>query len=550
MGQDVRSKEEAKRAFDLSGRLAREDRLGVEGAYYEVIGDWAKAIEKYQALWTAFPDNIAYGLKLIHQVMRGGKLNEARSVLAQMRALPPPANGDPRVNMVAGLLAQRLGNFSDALTEASGCVDKAIARKANNLVAAGRVLQGIAARHLGKPDDAQRYYADAKQIYERLGDPGGLADATLAEALLLIDRDHMDDAERQLNTASEIMTRIGYQRVAAELRIARSTLALRQGRLATARAEAEAAVASAREIHLPSDTARGLNELGSVLRLQGEYGRARASFDEAAGLARDIGEQPLFTSAVNGRAGIDLAEGRVGDARQHLEEILPIDRQIGDPAELARRLENLSGALAMQRHHDAARRLLVEECAIHESLASPNALGACRLRLAALSLDEGRTADARAMVEHVAAKLDATALSPIDLTRLATIHLSAGERAKAASAINAARRVLEIRAPSPEETIAVAIAAARIDAASGRRAEADRRLNEARGDAEHRGLLPLALEARLTLAELGGGRAAAASIEADAQHAGLAAVANRAHALSAGGATPRGADRARASLSK
>jgi len=178
------------------------------------------------------------------------------------------------------------------------------------------------------------------------------------------------------------------------------------------------------------------------------------------------------------------------------------------------------------------------------------ALGACRLRLAALSIDEGRAVDARAMVEQVAAKLDATSLSPIDLARLATIHLSTGDRAKAASTIDAARRVLAIRAPTPEEAIAVAIAAARVDAASGRRGEAARLLNEARGDAERRGLLPLALEARLAMAEFGSGRAAAASVEADAQHAGLAVVANRAHALSAGGAMMRGADRAGASSSK
>jgi tetratricopeptide (TPR) repeat protein len=550
MGQDVRSKEEAKRAFELSGRLAREDQLAVEGAYYEVSADWAKAVEKYQALWNFFPDNIAYGLKLIYQLMIGGKLDEARRVLAQMRALPPPANSDPRINLVAALLAERLGNLSDALTEASGCADKATARKANNLVAAGRLQQGIAARRLGKPDAARRYLAEAKQIYERLGDPGGLADATHMDALVLIDRDQLDEAERLLNTAFEIVTRIGYQRLAGELRFARSRLAQRQGHLATARAEAEDGIASAREADVRSDTARGLNELGSVLRLQGEYGGARASFNEAARLARDIGEKALFTAAVNGLAGIDLAEGRVGDARQRLEEILPIDRPIGDPAALALRLANLSGALAMQGRPDAARRLVSEECAIHESRGASTALGACRLRLAALSIDEGRAVDARAMVEQVAAKLDATSLSPIDLARLATIHLSTGDRAKAASTIDAARRVLAIRAPTPEEAIAVAIAAARIDAASGRRGEAARLLNEARGDAERRGLLPLALEARLAMAEFGSGRAAAASVEADAQHAGLAVVANRAHALSAGGAMMRGADRAGASSSK
>ena len=52
-------------AFELSTRLAREDQLLVVGAYYEPTANWSKAIEKYQALWNFFPDNVAYGVRLM-----------------------------------------------------------------------------------------------------------------------------------------------------------------------------------------------------------------------------------------------------------------------------------------------------------------------------------------------------------------------------------------------------------------------------------------------------------------------------------------------------
>lgn len=223
--------------------------------------------------------------------MRGGQLDEARRVLDQMRALPPPANGDPRVNLVATLLASRRGNFSEAFTEASGCADKAIARKANNLLAAARFQQGNASSRLGKPDDARRYYADARQIYERLGDSGGVAVTMNMDAMVLISRDQLDEAERLLNTANEIATRINSQRLAAEVRFTRSTLARQQGHLAAARSEADAAIAAARAVDDRSQTARGLNLRGSVLTLQSDYRGARASFDESATIAQGIGEK-------------------------------------------------------------------------------------------------------------------------------------------------------------------------------------------------------------------------------------------------------------------
>jgi hypothetical protein len=63
---------------------------------------------------------IETGVRLLYQLMKGGRLDEAQHVLDQIRALPPPADSDPGVDLVATLLATRLGNFADTLAEASG----------------------------------------------------------------------------------------------------------------------------------------------------------------------------------------------------------------------------------------------------------------------------------------------------------------------------------------------------------------------------------------------------------------------------------------------
>src|SRR5262249_25506037 len=54
LGDDAGGKREAKKAFDLSKDLSRENRLFVEGRYYETVNSWEKAAGIYQALFGFF----------------------------------------------------------------------------------------------------------------------------------------------------------------------------------------------------------------------------------------------------------------------------------------------------------------------------------------------------------------------------------------------------------------------------------------------------------------------------------------------------------------
>src|SRR5262249_48263411 len=63
LGYDAKAREEAKKAFDLSATLSREDRLGIEGRYRLTTHEWSKAIDVYRTLWDFFPDNVEYGIR-------------------------------------------------------------------------------------------------------------------------------------------------------------------------------------------------------------------------------------------------------------------------------------------------------------------------------------------------------------------------------------------------------------------------------------------------------------------------------------------------------
>jgi DNA-binding winged helix-turn-helix (wHTH) protein/tetratricopeptide (TPR) repeat protein len=297
LGYDDKSMAAAKNAFQLAPGLGREDRLAVEGAYYEVIGDVPKAIEKFQALWNFFPDNIAYGLKLVHQQLLGGNLEAARRTLDQMRALPPPADADPRVDVVESDWYHRKGQYSEAIQVATAGAEKASRRKSTQLRALLTSTAARSAMKLGDLDGARVFTADARQLYEALGDQGGTAETLRIEAQVLESRGELGPAKQLLDRAEAIAEGINHSRLLMQIRLTRANVWLRLGDVDGARKDAQSALVIARTLNHRSLIARALTVLASVATAQGDARTARAYLDEAKRIAHDTGEAAIIVAA-------------------------------------------------------------------------------------------------------------------------------------------------------------------------------------------------------------------------------------------------------------
>jgi DNA-binding winged helix-turn-helix (wHTH) protein/tetratricopeptide (TPR) repeat protein len=103
LGYDERAKEEAKKAFDLSGRLSQEQRLWVEGNYREMAKEWGLAIEIYRRLWGFYPDDPEYGLELVSVQTSAGKQQDAFATLSHLRRLPLCAGDRARVDLAEAM---------------------------------------------------------------------------------------------------------------------------------------------------------------------------------------------------------------------------------------------------------------------------------------------------------------------------------------------------------------------------------------------------------------------------------------------------------------
>ncbi len=102
--------DEAKQAFDLATGLSPGKRVEIEAQYRELTHEWDRAITIDKSLWTVFPDNLEYGLRLANDQIEAGKGKDAFTTIATLRKIPGPAE-DPRIDLTGAAAAEALGDF-------------------------------------------------------------------------------------------------------------------------------------------------------------------------------------------------------------------------------------------------------------------------------------------------------------------------------------------------------------------------------------------------------------------------------------------------------
>src|SRR5262249_50091501 len=131
----------ARRAFELSANLSRENRLFVEARYYEAEHAWDKAVDIHRALFGFFPDNVDYGLRLAGAQTSAGRAKDGLKTIDELRRLPQPASTDPRIDLEEAGAALRLSDYRRQLAAAQRAVAKGTTQGSGLLVARARLLE-------------------------------------------------------------------------------------------------------------------------------------------------------------------------------------------------------------------------------------------------------------------------------------------------------------------------------------------------------------------------------------------------------------------------
>ena len=539
LGYDEPARSEARRAFELSTRLRREDRRLIEARQHEAAQEWEPAIAIYRELADYFPDNLEYGLRLAAVQTASGAPGEALATLESLRRTSEPARADPRLDLAEAEAAKASSDARRQRTAALRAEDKAKGLGARSLIAQALLFQGQAALALGEPPAALAKLAEAAAIYRQVGDRAGQARAANTRGVALEGQGNLDGAEASYREALGIYREIGNDFGAAGMVNNLAILSVGRGRLAEARQRLEQALAGFQATGHKAAAASAVTNLGAIADQQGDQAGYRARLEQALAIYREVGDRgsEARTQLNLGRA--DFTAGDLAAAERGIGEALRIDRALGDRSATAVALQD-QGAVQLRRGDLAtAEGSFLEARDIQKALGEKASLADCTLDLAVAALERGDPQAAEARAGEALALFHQAGLAEREAEVqgfLARVRLEQGKPEEARDLIAQARKATA-QSGNLRLQIVLRTTEGSVLAATGQATEALRELETAARDARKSGLVPFELEARLALgrAELAGGHAAAGrrhlqELERDARGRAFGRIAARAAA--------------------
>ena len=580
LGYDPKSREAAKRAFELSPGLPRAERLRVEGQYYEQSSDWERAIAAYKALFDHAPDDLDYGLKLVNAQVSSGKTQDALGTIARLRASPSPQRNDLRIDMAECRVANGVADFKRQLALAEKVTDGARKQGARMLMGRALLEQCAAKRHLGDPKGAVAACRQAQEIASESGDRFVVAMAMNNSANALYDQGDAGEARKAYEAAVRVYREIGNMHGLAGALDNIASIMGDQGDHAGARKLSEQALTIYRETGYLTGVGETLSNMGAELVTQGDLAGAQKRFDEALSIWRQTGNEggsaivltnlgdlrfqladmsgstsayqdalALFLKGEEkgqaaypevGLGDAYLAGGNLADAKKSYEQGLSTARSVDDKHESAFALAGLGEVALEAGDLQAARKNLEEALGLRKELGEKDAELQSVAQLAWVSIAEGKFIDA----EEAARKAVPTVKSEDAGADAALAHaalaeaLLGQEKAREAQREAAAARRLAGATQLRQVQLQTQLAQARTEAAAGNLPDATASLQALEREAARLGLIRIQLNARLALAEAekrtGKGPAIAAAkarlptLESEARARGFARIADKA----------------------
>ena len=209
LGYNTRAMASAQIALSLANSLPEDERLAVEGRYYELKRDWSGATSVYRHLWHDYPDDVDSGLRLAGVETSTGKLNEALATVSALRSIPGMAADDPRIDLAEGLIAKQAQNYNREAALAAKVLSTARKLGAPALQARANMLAADALQNQLKEQQAEEAYSQAQTLFEQASDHFGSAMAYTEIGRLQSEDGDLAGAKRSFEEARDLFRLLG-----------------------------------------------------------------------------------------------------------------------------------------------------------------------------------------------------------------------------------------------------------------------------------------------------------------------------------------------------
>jgi len=527
LGYDAKAKEEAKKAFELSTNVSREERLSIEGRYREFANDLPAAIEIYRTLSNFFPDNLDYGLRLASAQTKNGLGKDALQAIARMRTLPKPAGQDARIDLAEASADIALGDFKRAQQAAATAASKA--QGSPLVMGQAKELEGWAWDRLGEMDTAVKELSEARGLGAATRNPRSAGTAARMMGIVLYHKGDFAGARKSFEEALAIFRKIGTQLNISHTLSDLGNLLYDQGKLEEARQYYEDSLRVDREIVRAQDIPGDLGNIANVLEGLGDLVGATRTQEESLQGFRGVGDKRGEASTLGNLGQVLLERGQLALARQNYDQALAIMQEIGYKRGRGFVLQGVAEIDLAQGQLQQAR--VTAQAGLKIRVAQS------QTALAKIALEQGEASEAEAFARAAAPTFEQQKVTDYETLCAAILvrSLLAQDRIADAKAVADRALVLSQRTSDRGAHFAAAIAAAEVSAKLGKTTDAIWTLENVRREATRYGYAAPELEARLHLGEVevrsgkaSPGRAHLSQLRDDARNKGFLLLARKA----------------------
>ena len=311
LGYDNEAEDASHQAVDKSESLPGTEKYLIAANHFRIAKDYPKAIEAYQNLAKASPDNPDLESALGNIYENSGDFTAAREFYEKVLASNPK---DIATLLAMGRVEILSGNPQASIEPLNHAYSLAVA--ADNQEQKGTILHvlGAAYSNLNKPDDALQNYQQALEIRRKLGEKKGIADSLNMIAITYDGLAKSDLALKNYNDALQIYREIGDKQ----------------------------------------DTGAVLLNLGQFYDDRGKYDEALKLLKESLQIQYDVQNQNGQALCLNNIGGTYLSKGDFDNAGVYLEQALQLREKINVPSDIATTLHNLGEVSTRTGQYDQA----------------------------------------------------------------------------------------------------------------------------------------------------------------------------------------------------
>jgi len=345
--QDDQAQSASFKAVELSQHLPQQEKYLIEAAHAEILREYPKAIESYEALAKTSPGNTDVLIHLAKLYEDSGDFDKALSTLAKVRALDPK---NVAVLLAEGRVELEKRNTQKGLDDLNSALNVAIQvgddrQKADILQAIGSGYSDL--HHL---DDALRNYQEALDIRQRLGLKAGIAET--------------------LNTIGNAQDDLG--RPEPALKSYLESLKIR------------------REIGDKSGIAYVLIDLAKFYDEHAQTDAALKAYKESLPMLVELGDEQNRALLLNNIANIYLETGNVQDAQTYYEQALQLREKFNDPGGIADTRNNLGETAADLGNYEQALQQFHQALDLYRKADDKESIAFVTTNLASVFADQGR----------------------------------------------------------------------------------------------------------------------------------------------------------------